>query len=230
MCVCWLFPEGCASCREGRSSLCNLCYKKILPLTCQYCPYCRRRNALGRVCGVCAKRKSPLAGLFVVTLYSEMSPIQRVIHAAKYRGRQDLLQHCGELLGAAGEVVEVRSMLHRKEATLVPVPLSHQRLRERGFNQSTILARAFQKHLKLPLCASLARNRDTVPQATLNRAERLTNLQGAFTCREKPPEVCVLVDDVATTISTLEACAQTLLASGCREVWGLVLARPSSHR
>ena len=111
---------------------------------------------------------------------------------------------------------------------VVPVPLHRARQRERGFNQSEILARGLDCQSVEPL----RRTRSTRPQVELTAQERHLNWPGAFPpcrrrgCRPKClAGVVVLVDDVTTTGATLEACAEVLLAAGAREVRALTAAR-----
>lgn len=112
---------------------------------------------------------------------------------------------------------------------VVPVPLFPQRLRKRGFNQSELLARAFADKLKLPLDVScLMRGRDTGSQTKLGRTERLENLKDAFVCAPSHPlkgKIVLLIDDVCTTSSTLEACAVALKKAGAKRVMGFTYGR-----
>jgi len=112
---------------------------------------------------------------------------------------------------------------------LVPVPLHRKRLRERGYNQSRLLARELGKLTGLPVVDDcLIRQRLAPPQArTATVDERLNNVATAFACgdqrlRDKP---VLLIDDVATSGATLDSCAAALKANGATSVWGLVLAR-----
>ena len=112
---------------------------------------------------------------------------------------------------------------------LVPVPLHQKRLRERGYNQSRLLARELGKLIKLPVIDDcLIRKRSAPPQTkTTTVDERRSNVANAFTCgdeRLKDKQV-LLIDDVSTSGATLDACATALKAAGAISVWGLVLAR-----
>ncbi|HSQ65288.1 MAG TPA: ComF family protein [Polyangiaceae bacterium] len=111
---------------------------------------------------------------------------------------------------------------------VIPVPLHATRLVERGFNQSTLLARPVARALGVPLFVrALERTRPTPRQAELDRAARLRNVAGAFRARPRPRLEglrVLLVDDVRTTGATERACAQALREAGCREVHSLVLA------
>lgn len=111
---------------------------------------------------------------------------------------------------------------------VLPVPLSRQRLQERGFNQALLLAQHLAPHKTDGTL--LLRLHDTATQRGLPRAQRLRNLRGAFAVEplratQVQGQHIVLVDDVMTTGATLEAAAQALLQAGAGSVTGLVLAR-----
>ena len=111
---------------------------------------------------------------------------------------------------------------------IVPVPLHPSRVRERGYNQSELLARELSRLTGIPSEPDLLRRtRDTAPQVTMEGYEqRRRNIAGAFECVSDPSGRSVLlVDDVATTGSTMSACAAPLKAKGATTVWGLSLAR-----
>jgi competence protein ComFC len=111
---------------------------------------------------------------------------------------------------------------------IAPVPLGLARLAERGYNQSSLLARPLSLALNVPYRPQvLTRARETRSQVGLTAAERRLNVSGAFTAHPNWPPGCriLLVDDVATSGSTLEACAEALFAAGARQVYGLTLAR-----
>jgi len=112
---------------------------------------------------------------------------------------------------------------------IIPVPLHTQRLREREFNQSLLLADRIARHGKIPLSYSnLIRLTATPAQTTLARKDRLRNLRGAFSVRI--PEALagkriLLIDDVFTTGTTVNECAQVLRRAGSGDVFALTLAR-----
>ena len=111
---------------------------------------------------------------------------------------------------------------------ITAVPLHWNRRRERGFNQSQLLARPVAEAAGLPVVRALARVRPTIPQAGLSRNQRASNLRGAFRLRagsEVRGKRIVVVDDVATTGATFEACARVLKRAGAAEVTGLAMAR-----
>jgi ComF family protein len=112
---------------------------------------------------------------------------------------------------------------------LVPVPLHPKRLRERGYNQSHLLASELGKLAAMPVVdGEVIRRRFGLPQArTVSVEERRANMANAFACRGQALKgrQVLLIDDVATSAATLDACAAAVKAGGAVSVWGLVLAR-----
>ena len=107
-----------------------------------------------------------------------------------------------------------------ERSLLVPVPLSRARLRERGFNQSTLLAEHLASRWHLPIADALTRVRNTPTQTRLTATDRLTNVAGAFATKVPKTALAgrhiILVDDVVTTAATLNSCAAALLEGGAR--------------
>ena len=148
--------------------------------------------------------------------------VRKAIHQLKYQNLRGLAPLLAKLLQdyltgspVSGEV-------------LVPVPLHPKRLRERGYNQSTLLAKELGRLINMPVIDdSLVRNRNTPSQTkTENMRQRRDNVAGAFACRAQrlQGKKVVLIDDVTTSGATLEACARALKRAGSASVWGLTLA------
>ncbi len=157
--------------------------------------------------------------------------LRDIIHALKYEGRRSIARPLGELMRDHGA-----AMLHGADLA-VPVPLHPRRQRTRGFNQADDLAR----HLGLPVAPLLQRVKYTAPQIDLPADARHQNVRDAFSLSPDPrtlildprsplPAVVVLVDDVATTGATLEACAKMLKRGGVQEVRALTAARVVTGR
>lgn len=117
---------------------------------------------------------------------------------------------------------------------LISVPLYPARQRERGYNQAELLARALGRMISMPVVTGrLERVRDTRPQMSLDATNRRDNVRGAFVYRSSKERGdnpvrdrrVLVVDDVCTTGSTLEACSLALKAAGASTVWGFTLAR-----
>jgi ComF family protein len=151
--------------------------------------------------------------------------MRRLLHALKYEGRRSLAPRLSALMRERGADVLAGSDV------AVPVPLHWRRRWARGFNQAEDLA----AHLGLPVARALVRRRATPPQVGLPAARRHRNVRGAFAARRAlrgqvlnsriRGKVVVLVDDVATTGATLEACGAVLRRMGAREVRALTAAR-----
>jgi ComF family protein len=146
----------------------------------------------------------------------------------KYENRPELAAPLARYLIAAFEGEPWRSLPRRLDG-VVPVPLHTQRLADRGYNQSELLAAAFCRHTGLPLHAEwLERVRDTHQQVGLGPRERRANVADAFVAAAQVNGCTLLViDDVCTTGATLEQCAAAALAAGAAEVYGLALAMPA---
>jgi ComF family protein len=108
---------------------------------------------------------------------------------------------------------------------VVPVPLHPRRLRQRGFSPAALLARTLAREARVPFAPTLLeRVRDTRSQTDLSRTARRRNVAGAFAQCEAAPARLWLVDDVATTGSTLAEAARALERAGAREIVGVCLA------
>lgn len=110
---------------------------------------------------------------------------------------------------------------------IIPVPLSKSALRERGFNQSLLMAKVISEKLKTPLYMDmLLKRKDTLPQVGLSAKERMKNLKGAFKTNGKISSLrLLLLDDVMTTGATARECSKTLMSAGAKEVIVITLAR-----
>jgi len=149
-------------------------------------------------------------------------PLREAMHAFKFRGKRLLARALGDLV-----LEECADALCMDAVVLVPVPLTRDRQRERGYNQAELLAEQIGAGLDLPVRGRwLRRVRSTVPQTDLTAIERRTNVRGAFTAS---PAVSgrhvVIVDDVFTTGATVEECARVLRAAGAARVGVLTVAR-----
>lgn len=226
-----LFPIYCVGCEKEGEWCCEECVRQIEPRTFQECPVCYRENS-GEVCDSC-KEKSFLDGTLALYRYQEHAPLGHLIKQLKYQHARETIKIFRELTARAQHLYRPHVEAH--EVVLIPVPLHSRRKRERGFNQAELLAKILVKVWKqgsgnissMQLDTdSLLRARYTEQQAKLSHDERVSNLRDAFNWRGKDlPERVILVDDVFTTGSTLQAAAQCLKQAGVQSVWGLTLAR-----
>lgn len=165
-----------------------------------------------------------LSAVGALYTFHDDSPVQRLIHALKYRGCYDL----GVELG--GELGRALTMFREFEDVdlVVPVPLHRARLRERGYNQAEAIGRGIAASIpgSHPLEA-LARARHTISQTTLGAGARKKNVLEAFQAAgsEIRGKIILLCDDVCTTGATLNACAERLLTAGARRVMAATVAR-----
>ena len=170
-------------------------------------------------CG-CKGRLRALARLRSAVAYE--GPVESAVHRFKYQGWRRLAAPLAQLL-AERLVVEGLAA-----STVVPVPLHRERQRQRGFNQSDLLARELMRRLDLrEPPGRLVRIRPTLPQVGNDRLHRWQNVRDAFAWRGPDLEgrSLMVVDDVATTGATLEACASALKQAGAGPVIGVTVAR-----
>jgi ComF family protein len=191
------------------------------------CPLCGRPTNVSGYCWHC--RHDPLAIDGIRSVFSFEGEVRQTVHHLKYCNRQVLAVPLARLMAGYWRANPIPTNL------IVPVPLYPARQRERGYNQADLLAQALGGMIDVPVATKgLRRVRHTQPQVNLNASERGENVRGAFIYQmsEKgSSDVAVngrrvlLIDDVCTTGSTLEACSLALKAAGASTVWGFTLAR-----
>lgn len=153
--------------------------------------------------------------------YSE-GVLREAIHALKYDGITALAAPL------AGLMEDTWFRLSMTVDVMVPVPLHRSRVRRRGFNQAALLARALSDRIDIPVDEGLlVRHRRTAAQVGLGADERSRNVEGAFRCvsGQAAGKDVLVIDDVCTTGSTLEASAVALRQGGAKRVRALTLAR-----
>jgi ComF family protein len=150
------------------------------------------------------------------------SGVRDAVHKFKYDGLSVLAEPLGMLMAA---YLWDRPM---QADVIVPVPLHRKRVRDRGFNQSALLAEVIAREHATPAdFDTLVRRRPTAPQVGLSIDRRAKNVAGAFACTSDAlaGRDVLLVDDVCTTGATLDSCAAAVLDGGARHVRGLTLSR-----
>ena len=217
----FVFPQSCVGCGKEGNFLCPSCRRQLPRIMPPLCPKCGRPQPSGIVCPSCVGWQASVDGIRSPFRFEEA--IRKAIHQLKYQNIRALAKPLAELLSdylvanpVPGEV-------------LVPVPLHKKRLRERGYNQSSLLAKELGKLRGLPVVDNcLIRQKHASPQArTSSVEERRSNVAGAFICRDSrlSGKQVLLIDDVSTSGATIDACAAALKAAGAASVWGLALAR-----
>ncbi|HZV81350.1 MAG TPA: ComF family protein [Geobacteraceae bacterium] len=227
-----LFPPLCHCCRAfipepGQVRLCPDCLENALPIEGPLCNCCGRPFAtaggIDHLCGPCTLTPPTFVASRSALRYDKTT--RELIHSFKY-GYKVMLRRPLGLLAAP----HLDPFVAGFGADLIlPVPLHVKRLRQRGFNQSLLLAEIFASRWDIPLSRhNLRRTRWTEPQVNLSAAERAENVRGAFSLA-KPEELAgkkvLLVDDVYTTGSTVKECCRVLQNQGGAVAAVLTLAR-----
>jgi len=229
----FIFPPYCllcgASLNGDETGMCAHCRAQIRYIESPMCSRCGKpfysEVVADHLCGECLTRKRYFTIARAMGHYDGM--LREAIHLLKYREKQILIAHLGELL-----IERMSSFLSESNhQVIVAVPLHPKRLRERGFNQALSLAGVVSKHTAIPLERdTLARVRYTAPQVGLSEEERRGNVKGAFALLRADKvrdKTILLVDDVYTSGTTVEECSRALLKGGALRVDVLTLARVS---
>lgn len=226
-----LYPTLCIACEGGTDAgpFCTGCSAKILRLSGPGCSICgipfvseaATSHSPDHYCGTC--REKPPAFSKAHTPFSYDGPIGTAICKFKYEKKPHLAASLAKLF------VEAIAPLPRFADRVMAIPLHPDRLRDREFNPSLLLAKKIADSLSLPCSIdALTRIRDTPPQVGLSKKEREQNIKGAFQVvrsNDVEGQRILLVDDVYTTGSTLREGAKTLMKSGAKEVIVVALAR-----
>jgi len=218
----WLLPAECLLCErpvgpaESDPLVCPLCQSRWHPIPDPVCPHCGQPLEGDLPCRICATWPAALTGVQSAVWLTGTA--RAAVHHLKYRGWWRVAE------GMAPAMRRLAPL--RGGVVLVPVPLGAARRRERGYNQSEMLAAALSRLLDIPMRPDLLRRaRETERQTSLAPDARRANLSGAFVGRPAGPRRPVLVDDVFTTGATLLAAAEALLAAGATEVRAVTFAR-----
>lgn len=218
----FVFPPTCAGCGKIGEMMCSDCINQIKKIE-SFIENIQPSNSLNL---------SEFTNLrYLNDIYSfayYTPPISLAIKKLKYKrdiGISNLL---------AKFLVELYNKNKMDIDMVIPVPLNKNKIKERGYNQSFFLALPFSMTIQRPINKqSLRRLKDTKSQVGLNRHERFSNVSDAF-CADPAhidgKNIC-LIDDVATTGATMEACASALKSAGAKDIFGLTVARalPTSY-
>lgn len=220
-----LFPARCASCRriilEG--AICERCYLKIEPYNFLRCGECRARLPANRMDSACHPKWPFILG--AATDYKDESA-RSLIKALKFEGISDASIPLAELIFQFSSALLPETF---ENSILVPIPLHPARRRERGYNQSELIADLLGKKMNLPVKKHvLIRTRPTKPQSELqSHEEREINVLNCFAGKNQEEisgHKIILVDDVITSGHTLREAARTLRAGGAGKIVVLAVA------
>jgi ComF family protein len=238
-----LFPSDCRLCGTpliniSRLPVCQPCLAGLRPIAGGVCSVCGERlltpfalesGADGTRCGLCRRLEPPFAKAVAYGSYD--GHLRELLHLLKYDQMRPAAKVLGRMLAEA--VGGLESLWTQRPVAVVPVPLHPRKLRQRGFNQSELIARDFMKlgqgNSGMVLQSRiLERRRETQSQIGLTRHQRRENIRGAFAV-VRPEEISgreiLLVDDVFTTGTTVSECARVLLRAGASNVFVATVAR-----
>ena len=216
-----LLPRVCVACSRALAAVdkgivCGFCWARLDTLSYPQCVRCGHPH-IRHSCRWC-DLLPPFVRAARAVCWAPGGSGGAIVHALKYDGWRLAADGMAERMARLAwplDVVEERT-------ALVPVPLSRSRTRERGFNQSELLARALSAKWSIPVWTdAITRSRSTETQTRLGTGDRLRNVVGAFDVSASVSNRLrgahlVLVDDVVTTAATLNACAAALYAGGAR--------------
>ncbi|WP_428328651.1 ComF family protein [Mucilaginibacter sp.] len=202
-----LFPELCVACRQ--SLVAN---ERLICTDCRYnLPFTNFHLQPDNIVARQFWGKLDIEAAYALYYFTKGGKVQNLMHQFKYKGMQQI----GNLLGNLASEQLTRNPIFNTVDAIIPVPLHKKRLRERGYNQSTCFAEGLAQKLNAPvLDNNLVRVIKTETQTHKSRFARFENMQEVFTVLNPAQLVnkhVLLVDDVITTGSTLEACGAELL-------------------
>lgn len=216
-----IYPRRCPVCQDivpEQKLICPECQKKLPYVRQPRCMKCGKSvdTMEQEYCGDCQRIKKHYKRGYPVFVYA--APVKQGVMAMKYQNRREYAgfysQEMLRLFGAEWRELRLDG--------IIPIPIHSHRLRRRGYNQAELLAKPVSCQLQVPLYNKLlVRSIDTLPQKELDDKERMKNLKKAFLFRENAVELkkVLLVDDIYTTGSTIEACTEVLMQGGVEQVY-----------
>lgn len=229
-----IFPPRCPSCEDIISyrqfqtrGFCEECATKITPVRGRICDICGaplRGNEDGVLCGNCVRRRNNIHYLQGRALFEYSGPMKQAMYRFKASHRTGLRKFFIKSVRKNRNLYRWISR-HNFDA-VVPVPMFHDKVRRRGYNQALLLAREISREFDIPLRDDLVeRIEDTKPMKELTEAERKNNLKNAFKNRTIGVKLnrILLIDDIFTTGGTIEEVSHALVDAGVKQVYFLVM-------
>lgn len=224
----FFFPKFCLGCGRVGVYICLICRGKLAYLDRDSCFYCGKMSLFGLTHPGC-QRKNGVDGSMAIFYYNNF--LKKIIKNIKYRLVGGVWKEL-VLTIKPEQLLKINFYKKRPQNNnlfLQPIPLHPKRLRERGFNQATLITRFFQQFLALPTVEILQRIKETKPQAQIStQKNRRFNLKKAFSVNNRGAVVnhdFVLVDDLLTSGQTVESATSALKKAGAHRVFVLTLAK-----
>ena len=221
-----IYPRRCPVCDKAvkpfGNLICEECEKKVKYIRAPFCGKCGKelKDKRAFYCHDCARRKHEYDRGMALFSYPDLA---ESIYRFKYAGRQEYAAYYGERMAR----VLGKKILALHPEALVPVPIHTARRRARGYNQAEVLAKELGARLDIPVDTKLIKRvRNTRAMKDLSAAERQNNLKKAFKiCRNDVKlDTIIIIDDIYTTGSTIDAMAELFRRSGVRHIYFAALA------
>ncbi len=229
----FLFPITCINCEKEDCIVCEKCWLEVKEIQDIICPYCEQKSLQGKICQICIEKNNNifyLNSLNVLWVYEKHRILAKLLHGFKY----DLLLEYGYFLAEkfvnkASQVIKINFNI--TDLIITYIPISPQKLKLRGFNQSQILANELTKFLGIKCYPLLLKIKDNQAQMTLkNKKQREENVKNVFQFNKNYKDLdkakrILIIDDIATTLSTLIEATKILKENGFTHIDALVVAR-----
>jgi len=217
-----IFPRHCINCEVEGFILCDKCYKTLDVSGVFCCPVCHIPTEYGMCCSDRCRTEVSISKHCAISPYIEDALIGSLVHQFKYAYIEDIRIVFDKMIKDFCSYYDFDADL------IVAVPLHRRRFVERGYNQASHIAYFLSRHTGIVYSDILKRTIYTQQQAKLSRQERQDNVRGAFELKQDvdiADKRIIVVDDVYTTGSTIEACADVLCRAGAHVVSGFSIAR-----
>jgi ComF family protein len=198
------------------------CQQRVQILNGTVCEVCGIPQDSSGVCAACRADRPHFHALRAWTVFED--PVRKALHKLKYYRNFSL----GDALAA--QMFAFTKELNWQPDILIPIPLGRQRMKERGYNQSAMIAEPLAMALDIEFTPkALMRRKETRSQVGLSKQERQKNVLGAFQAAGVSGKTVLVLDDVSTTGSTLSSSAEALFSVGAKDVYALTVARALPH-
>lgn len=221
-----LFPSSCPLCGcrlldmdDAFNGVCSFCQQRLIREPGPYCKHCGRPLiSESGLCMLCRNKERPVYD-GIVSLFPYAGFYADLIKAYKFSMQRNLAHFFAEWIQRlASDLVEQYGPVD----VLTPVPPQRGKKHKKGWDQMDYIADILAKKSRYPIQKTLVRLKSR-SQKELNRSQRLTNLRGKILCTKKPAKTIILLDDVITTGTTLNTCAEVLKQAGACSVYAIAL-------